>query len=362
MLEDNEIKNFDNFFPLILALGVVVGIGAHSILVGSFIVAFIFLISHFKTSFISYLSIPFIFTTGALNIILKGRYETFLALSFLSGFFAILPAFIKKIKINPPKPIIKGFITAIYTSILILCIPFILGQTDVISSIVAHNSSLSIFNNVNIGTILIFFTVLAAYYYLSKIKFLSSISYILSIFIGCLVNYIYKLNTPVLGTAFENYNFPPNADFGNFFTLLILSILIGCVLYIHINYVKKIKKDNFLIASSLTAIIAPFFGGVGGGIYSKSEIKFINLFYIILLLLFIIFYKQMFSFVPTSAIISACAIQCFYLVKSSFKNIKCKNLKYKINFALSFLTSVYNILLGIIISGLTTLILRKKNG
>lgn len=361
MFTGNEIKKFDNYFPLILVLGIITGIGVHSILIGSFIVAFIFLISHFKASFISYLSVPFIFTTGALNIILKGRYETFLALSFLSGFFAILPIFIKKIKINPPKPIIKGFVAAIYTSILILCIPFILGQTDVISSIVAHNNSLSIFNNVNTDTILIFFTVFAAYYYLSKVKFLSNLSCILSVLAGCFVSYVYKLNTPVLGTAFENYNFPPNADFGNFFTLLILSMLIGYILYIHINYLK-LKNNKIIFISGLSAIISPFFGGIGGGICSKSKIKFINLFYIILLLVLIVFYKQIFLFVPTSALASIAAVRCFYLIKSDFKNIKFKNLKYKINFALSFLTSVYNILLGIIISGLTTLILRKKNG
>ncbi|MCD8025207.1 MAG: hypothetical protein LUE64_06695, partial [Candidatus Gastranaerophilales bacterium] len=349
-----SIKNFFDYIPLISVLGIFSGFGSHTTLIGAFIAAFIFAVFKKNSAFIFGAAPVFIVSLAFCNVYLGGRSNTLFALLFISSIIIITGSFfLNKIKIPIIKPVSSGFGAGSAIIALILSIPLILGKKTFCSLPLFFSTGHSFFSNVNENSIVISCLVLGVYYYLSKWKVKFIPGAFLSVLAGGIINYIYNLNLEGCNIGFSEYTPVISADFGHIVLLLFFGFIISVVMYGQMYYPKNSQKNEnkkvfFLIG--LSNIFSSMTGSIAGNAnISKNASAKIQA---LILLVIIIFFDKIIGFIPVCAAATILLIKMYEYIKTSLFSQKPKTALSKTIFAICMVTTVFNVILGVIISSI----------
>lgn len=353
------LKGVSDYIPILLLLGILTGFGAHTTLFGALIITFCFLIFKKDASFLFGASIVYAVTVAGANVSLGGKSETLYAVLFLSSLITIALSFLniyKKTILTIPKAVSSGVISGCALGAAILSLPLILGHKTFTSTFLMFNSTGNFFSNINEFSLVIFAVILGSFYYFSKIKSLPA--YFLSWFTGIIVSIIYKMDLSSIKLGLENFKIPVNADFANIAHVLLFALLISIVCIAQIlSSARKLKPKKILLLTGVSGAISSMAGAISGGVVPcKIKSRYLTLVEFILLLIFVIFYNKISSFIPMVSVASIAFIKCLGLIKHYIQSQKNKNIQSKIIFCICFLSSFYNIIFGVILAIILTLI------
>lgn len=354
-----SLKGVLNYIPILLLLGILTGFGAHTTLFGAFAISFCFLIFKRNLSFLFGASIVYAITVAGANVSLGGRSETLYAVLFLSSLITIAFSFLnvyKKTILTIPKAVSSGIMSGCALGVWVLSLPLILGHKTFTSIFLMFNSTGNFFSNINESSLIIFAVILGSFYYFSKIKSLPA--YFLSWLTGIIVSIIYKMDLNSIYLGLENFKIPVNADFANMAHILLFALVISIVCISQIlSSARKLKPKKIILLTGISGAISSIGGAISGGIVPcKNKSRYMVLAEFILLLIFVIFYNKISSFIPMVSVASVAFIKCLGLIKHYIQSQKNKNIQSKIIFCVCFLSSFYNIIFGVILAIILTLI------
>lgn len=364
-----------NHIPIIIALGIIIGSGAYSTILGVFVLSVIMFLFNFKAPFIYSVTIPFGIILSFSNVLIGNAV---FPLIFACSLFTIILAVLrikKKELLKIPKAAGLGFTTGCFLSGLILGLLLMLENKVLPSVSLLNFSEIHFFDHINSNSIVTICVVFAVYYCLNKIKFEGIPSLFLAAFSGAIINYVYKMQLPSINLSYQTYgpyfikNFPDGIIY---FIVISLFLALIFITYTQTNLKvlnRKINSNKTLLELGFSNCICAFFGGVGGTISHSSSLDAVKnndkpymCLYseCIFLLPFVLFFKPISKFIPITVIGAILVIKCYEVLKDIFLYIKIKNKKFKIIFISCFLTCLYNIILGASISGIIALMTRKK--
>ena len=352
-----SFKNILDYIPLILALGTISGFGGCSFILGWLVLSVILFVFNFKSKFSCYLSIPIIIFLISSSVLVGSQIFPLL---FLSGLFIILLSFFK-INFSIPNIVSKSFISSCYFIAVILSFSLILGDKVYPSITLIPFSNTGFFENVNPSSIILAAFTLTVYYCLNKTKINFLPKLFLSVYIAGTINCIYKLNLPCINTSLKSLTIYTEENTLNAVYFIFLSLIIAFIFIAHTKSSLKILKINSkktFIGLGLSNCISSLFGGITSAPYFIKNNQLIE---IIVLLIFAFLFKPISCFIPIAAVGTVLLTECFKCFLRIIKSIKPKNLKSKIIFISCFLTCLYNIIIGVSISGIITLFVRKDN-
>lgn len=367
-----NLRGVLEYIPLIFALGFIVGFDSYTTLLGCLIVSLVFAFSKSNYPAICTVSIGYIALLGSANSYLDDRYSTLFALMFLSGIFMVIYSFLAKYKpfeINFSKDAASGFYSGCNMAILVLCLPLCFGNKTFSSLGLIQYSPAGFFSNVKISAIIISLCAGVIYYKLSKNKRKLPCAFI-SVILAGIINFIYKLDCACINLGSGFFKPFPAGDFGNTACLFCLSIIICLFLIAQTKSVRKfLKTENSLSEDyfwvGMGNSISSIFGSPGGGIspltYKKDQNNLYGvIFSILIILILLLTFKYYSVHIPIAACCSILILKCLRVLKVEFALQKNKSSLLQFIFLLCFLTSLYNIIIGAILTAIITVLRRIK--
>ena len=381
MKEDfkGAFKGALEYIPVLLALGIITGCGFQTTLFGAIVISLVFCFVNIKLPYIFAPSILFVLFLSGANACLGGSYEGLFSLLFFTSIFTIIISlFIKRKTVYKiPNSIYKGFLSGIISSGFILSLSLIFGHKMFSSIAAIQYSSTGFFEFVNLNSIVAAVTTLVLYYYLKKIKegyFPSSfIAVVGATFISC----FYKLDLPSINTGLRILKPISNENIFDGIYLILLSIICAYILSYQLLLTIKASRKNssvkkILLFSGLSNLLSSLFGFISGSIspsatkdghFAGSKTNYCNLFSTALFLIFGFLCVRFADYIPMSAVSAILFIKCYEILKNLILSEKKKSVKSKIIYVLSFLTCLYNIILGAALVGITSIFQgNKQNG
>lgn len=364
-----------DYIPIICILGIIIGFGSYTTLLGALIISIVFLLGKVKTPFIYAIPITLAIAISGANVVLGGKFETLLSLIFISSIITILISLTnicKKTILTVPKSVSNGFITGAIAATIIIITPTIFALKPYSATFLIDFSNMFQVN-LNENAICCSFIVLVCYYYLSKLKYKFLPCAFLSTVAGCLINYFYNMNLPAINLGISQLKQVASADFNNIFHLILFGFLISLVLISQtLSSLKTLKikgiEKKVLFLQGISNLIGSFLGAISGSIApipskkikSNKKTYLTNIVEIIILLAFVLFFQKIGNFIPICCCSTILIIKAFEVIYQNFRSLKYKNLHSKTIFYVCFLTSIYNINLAIVLCIILTLIINTK--
>lgn len=370
-----SLKEVLDYLPIIFVLGIITGFGPYTTIVGGFIISFVFFVFGKKYSFIFAPTIVYATVLASLNVSLGGRSETLFALLFVSSLITILISILKihrKTVLTVPKPVIQGFMTGCFLSAFILSLPLIFGQKTFSTLGLMLSSKGHFFAQINEISLVFACLTFAIYYYLKKfkIKFISPA--FMAVIIAGVINYFYNFNLENIYIGIKNFTPVATADFGHFIRLLISGLILSLIMTTETllnlraskktnNEIKSPKMPVFLVG--LANLFASVTGSIAGVLAKKSENgknRFLTVVEAVVLLLFVIFFEKISTFIPIASISAILFITSYEAIKNAILAQRIKNVQSKIIFSICLICSLCNIILGFMIAIVFALVMKTK--
>ena len=365
-----------DYLPIILILGIILGYGGYLTLFGALIITFIFLFSKIKYPIILGATITNIVTVAFINVTLGGKIETLVSLLFLSSLITILLSntnIHKRTILSVPKAVSSGFITGCITSAIILIFPTLFNLKAYGATFLINFNSL-LYQPINEQALCCSLVVLTIYYYLSKLKSKWLPKGFISVVTGSFINFIYHMDLTTIDIGIKNLNKVATGNFANIAHLLLFSFLIALVMIVQsLSTMKALKIKGFekriLFLQGVSNFISSFLGAYSGSVayiptkenkINKLKTKIPTIIEFLVLLLFVIFFKEISSLIPVCCCSMLLIIKGYEILKQNIQAISYKNIQNKTIFYGCFLTSIYNINLAIVLSIIITLIINTK--
>ena len=378
MKEDfkGAFKGVLEYIPVLLALGIITGCGIQTTLFGAIVISLVFCFVNIKVPYIFAPSILFVIFLSGANSYLGGSYEVFFSLLFFTSIFIIIISlFIKRSNVYKiPKSIYKGFLSGIFSIGLILSLSLIFGHKMFSSIALIQYSRTGFFDVVNINSIVMAVLTLVLYYYLKKIKehyFPPSFTAIVAV---SFISFFYKLDIPSINTGLKILKPISNENIFDGIYLILLSIICAYILSYQTLFTIKTSGKNssikkILLFSGLSNLLSSLFGFISGSIspnatkdayFAGSKTNWCGSFSTVLFLISGLLCIHFSNFIPISAVSAILFIKCYEILKNLILSQSKKSAKAKIFFVLSFITCLYNIILGASLVGISSIFQGNK--
>ena len=194
----------------------------------------------------------------------------------------------------------------------------------------------------------------------------------MAVIIAGVINYFYNFNLENIYIGIKNFTPVATADFGHFIRLLISGLILSLIMTTETllnlraskktnNEIKSPKMPVFLVG--LANLFASVTGSIAGVLAKKSENgknRFLTVVEAVVLLLFVIFFEKISTFIPIASISAILFIISYEAIKNAILAQRIKNVQSKIIFSICLICSLCNIILGFMIAIVFALVMKTK--